>query len=197
MSMTMAFFENSRGTGALSAFFVPFAALLALVGVGAPLAAFRAPLGVLAATAALAGAVAAAGLGRGFGGAVQLLDGLPDSGDRRLAVRELFHRLEIRAKTGDSGEAVPNADRAIRRPVGGERGEFLFAGETFLAFRDLFGGGVCGDVIVCVDCKKRHCSGLLSTARSRGGAGEPPIGCESRVRLPDWFRASRRRATRR
>ena len=88
-------------------------------------------------------------------------------------------------------------DQPIGRPVGGEFGQFLFAGELFLAFRNLLGGGEGGDGVVVVDGKESSWVDLLSIARLRGGAGGPPTGCEPRVRLPGCFRASRRKATRR
>ena len=73
------------------------------------------------------------------GGGRQCLDGLPDPGDRRLAVRELLDRLEV-AEGQHAGEGVPDLDEAGDGPVGGELGEFLLGGETILAFGNLLGG---------------------------------------------------------
>jgi len=89
--------------------------------------------------------------GRGVlgGGGIQSLDGLPDPGDGRLAVRELLDRLQF--VEGDrAGERVPDLDEAADGPLGAVSGEFLFAVEVLVTFRYLLGGSEGRDVVVGV-----------------------------------------------
>jgi len=128
------------------------------------------------------------------GGGIQFLDGFPDPGHGALAVRELLDRLQVGADSGDSGKAVPDLDQPVGRPVGGKLGQLLLMANCSWPSRNLLGGGEGGEGVLSVDGESRIMSS--SIVLLQGGASGPPTGCEPRVRLPDWFHTSRRRATR-
>jgi len=98
-AITRAFLLPSRASGAAS---LALAVLVAL-------AFFGRALGHLG----RGGGGFLGGGGRLRRGAVQSLDGLPDSGHGALAVRELLDRLQVAGESGDAGKAVPDLDQAV------------------------------------------------------------------------------------
>jgi len=91
------------------------------------------------------------------GGGLQSLDGLPDPGDRRLAVGELLDGLQL-AERRRAGEAVPDLGEFIAAHALDQLFEFLLARKSVdvLARRDFLGGGIDGDVVVAIDGEDAH-----------------------------------------
>jgi len=151
MATTWAVLLPSRGpVSCVLAALLALGAFLAAVVFLVALAFFGAPLGALGAGVAASWAAVVVS-----GGRRRPVPGLAFQIRATALLRSVNFLTGFRPPANPATPAKPFQilDQAVGGPVGGELGKLLFAGELFLAFRNLLGGGEGGDGVVVVDAE--------------------------------------------